>query len=658
MSISQSAWSQAPDIFANAFTEEMTARERFSIYLDSIDKYVYGNLEITQLALDECRKILDQKQAIPDSTVFKYILYSIYFEYSKASPLGAFQIIVDSESIRNSEGITDSQIRTFNYLESFTYMSLGDLEAAQNAYYEGIELGKAAKDTGSVVSNLYSLGQLFDQEGYFEEAIHCYQQVVDYSKVYAIRPATLALTYNELVETYTDMKVYDQALLALREAFGIMDAHELNILRSDALLLEGNIYLAQGKLDAADTIYNKLITFNTTAEDHNNIANTQKFLADLYRAKKRYPEAIEVYEGILQRTDSTDLDRQIETYANMYEVYGELGDFAAAYRYVLQHNEVKDQKDEDIKRQKTAYLKVRYDYEQKERDNAILAAEIASNRAERKLLYGGIVLSSLFILVLFGFFYQKSRYSKRLEKEVAIRTAKLQSANELLDRSNQELEEFNRILSHDLKEPLRSIVGFSQLAGRNIANPDQALQYLDFVLRGGRQLERLIADVNLFQTAHLIIDPTRSVIEVLGFLEEIFSEVQTNYPDKKLELTCATDDSILAPPELLRPIFRSVMNNAVQYNQQEIITIKVSYRLDAPMHVFEIEDNGIGIAPKYHAQIFEMFRRLNSRSEQGGSGLGLSIARRLIEKIDGDISVLRSGENEGSTFRIRFKQEA
>lgn len=629
--------------------------EKFSIYLDSIDKYVYRNLEITQTALDECRKILDQGSPIPDSIVFNYVIYSIYFEYSKADPLGAFQIIIDSEDIQNSPEVSNDQIRRFNYLKSFTYMSLGDLEAAQNAYYEGIELAKVAKDTGSIVSNLYSLGQLFDDGGFFEEAVNCYQQVIGYNKEFAIRPSTLALTYNELVETYTDTEDYAQALEALQMAYGILEKNDLEILKSDALMLEGNIYLAQRKLDAADTVYQKLVALNAGPEDRNNIANAQKFLADVYRAKKMYPQALDTYHDILEQIDSADLDKQIETYAKLHEVYSEQEDFTSAYQYALAHNEVKTRKDEDLKRQKTAYLKIKYDYEQRERDNAILAAEVTRNRAERKLLYGGIALFSVFLIVLFGFFYQKSRYSKRLEDEVSIRTGKLQKANGLLDKSNRELEEFNRILSHDLKEPLRSIIGFSQLAGRNIDKPDQALQYLDFVITGGRQLERLIAAVNVFQTSHAVAQPKGTVIDVQPFLEDTLSEVQKDHPDKQIELKCNTDSSIVAPLELLRPIFRIVLDNAVQYNEEEIVSIKVKYQLDEQKHVFEIEDNGIGIAPQYHTQIFDMFKRLNNRSAHAGSGLGLSIAKRLVEKMDGEISVLRSGENEGSSFRICFR---
>jgi len=72
------------------------------------------------------------------------------------------------------------------------------------------------------------------------------------------------------------------------------------------------------------------------------------------------------------------------------------------------------------------------------------------------------------------------------------------------------------------------------------------------------------------------------------------------------------------------------------------------------MHFFEIKDNGIGMSPEYHSKVFNMFKRLNHRGVYGGSGLGLSITQKLVKKLNGEISILHSQENQGSTFQISF----
>ncbi len=656
ISIFQVSFSQSTALFEDSFTENTTDHDKFRIYLDSIDAYMYRDVDKTQLALTKCQDLINKGTLLGDSTLFSYVLSKIYFEYSKASPLGAFQLIVDNKKILKSKEISKKQLGNFSYIESFTYMSMGDLEAAQKAYYEGIELGKANMDTSSVIRNMYSLGQLLNDEQYYDDAIYYFTQVIDYSKTHQIRPSTLALNYMELSETYTNKKEYDKSLAALQSAFEVLEKHQLEILKSDVMLFKGNVFLAQGKLDLADDIHEQLLKLNQGSQDKNNIFNTRKFEAQLYRAKKMYPQTLNIYEELIAKTDSSNLDDLMATYKNAHELCRETGDYKAAHDYLFAYNKLKNKKEEDSKRQRTAYLKIKYDSEQKEKDNEILVSQISKSQAERKLLYGWTALSCLFLIALFGAFYQRIRYSKKLEGEVLKRTLKLENSVELLNKSNMEMEEFNRILSHDLKEPLRSIVGFSQLAIRDITKTTKAQEHLNFVIKGGKQLEQLIEDVGLYRQTYSINTKEKDSINMQSLLLEAAKKVEEEHPQKQIELIYNTKPIIYGPRKALAHIFRIIIQNATIYNKEKKVLININYQLKDQMHLFEIEDNGIGISPKYHGQIFEMFKRLNHRSQFKGSGLGLSIAQRLIEKMDGKISILRSEENKGSTFLISFPQ--
>ena len=94
---------------------------------------------------------------------------------------------------------------------------------------------------------------------------------------------------------------------------------------------------------------------------------------------------------------------------------------------------------------------------------------------------------------------------------------------------------------------------------------------------------------------------------------------------------------------------------AVRFNNQDVVNIKVDYNKEGAFHTFIIQDNGIGIDPKYHDQVFSMFKRLNNRVDFSGSGLGLSVAQKLAKKMGGEISILRSDVNEGADFQVKFK---
>ena len=650
----QQAAAQSPVLFEDSFTEMTTAQDKFSIYLDSIDEYLYRDIDLTTKALEECEKIVEQGTELQDSLLFQYVISQIYFEYSLANPLGAFKKIIDNENLGKSKELTDAQIESFNYLKCFTLHSIGDLEAAQKEYYASIERGKLAKDTNSVVSNLYSLGQLYSDEKDFEASIKCFVQVLDYCENFKIRASTRVLNDLELCEAYTGIKEFDKALETLERADKISDENGLDVLKFDILILKGKIYLAQEKITAADAVYDELVGINKGSQDQNSIVNIQKFLGELYHAKKMYSESLNIYKEIRANADSTNLDLKIEALKKMNVLSKEMNNFKAAHEYLLTYNEVKDEKKADEKRQKTAYLKIKFDSEQKEKDNHILSAELIRNQAERKYLYTLIALFGLFLVILFGAFYQKARYNKKLEAEVQRRTVKLKKSNDLLNETNNELDEFNRILSHDLKEPLRSIVSFSQLASRNISNTTKTQEYLAIVAASGEQLHQLIDDVNLFQNMNSIHSEEKTPINIQILLGSIINQVQAQYLNKQIKLVSNANSVILGAPEILKSIFLNLIDNSAKYNENKTVSISINYELKDDMHHFEIEDNGIGIAPEYHQRIFEMFKRLNIRNVYTGSGLGLSIVKKLAEKIGGDISLVRSEEEIGSVFLFSF----
>jgi len=534
-------------------------------------------------------------------------------------------------------------------------MAIGDLESAQETYYENIILNKAEKDTANTISSLYSLGQLYSDQGDYEDALKCYLEIIGYVQSGVnLRPTTIALTDFELSEVYFKMKSYDKAMEIVEKGLEYIVKEKIAILESDFLLHKSAIYLAQNKIDSAEYIYKQLIELDKSAQDQHAIGNNQHLLAEIYTAKKKYKNAFVIYQKQYEGTDSSDLELRMSILNSFHELSKKMKDFESAYEYLLTYNEIKRQKELDRKRQKTAYLKVKYDSEQKEKDNSILAAEIVKKKAEHELLYVLITFISLFLLVLLGAFYQKGKYNKRLEAEVSKRTLNLQKSNERLNKSNKELDQFNRILSHDLKEPLRSIVGFSQLAKQEKSLSIKVKEYLAFVEMSGVQLSQLIQDVNTFQKANKIKPKQFSSIDIVDELVDIFNVLRRKYPDKPVTYEFAGTPKITIDSKILAPIFQNILDNAIKFNNQKEILININYTKKDQFHVFEIKDNGIGIDTQYHEKVFEMFKRLHNRKTYNGSGLGLSIAQKLVEKIDGDISVLTSSKTMGTTFSMSF----
>lgn len=641
-------------LFEESFTEQTSVEDKFAIYLDSMDKYLYRDIDITGQALVECQNIINSGSPLEDSLQLRYTLSKAYFDFSKAKPLDAYQAIVDGDYLLESDRIPSRLAGKFNYLKGFTFMSIGDLEAAQNAFYKGIELSKTNKDTTLIISNLYSLGQLFNDEGDFEAALKCFNQAIEYLSVSKSRGSTVVLTYIELGETYINNQNYDEGLKALQTAEEKCDEFELKVLKSEILTLKGHVYLDIGEIDKAKIFYNKIVALDEGSKDQLNLVSTQKLLSRIYRAQHNYTKVLTLYEELFTKIDSNNIDNLLELYLSAHEVSQDMGDYESAYKYLIKYSELKSKKDEDLKRQKTAYLKIKYESEQKEKENELLHLKIKQRDSERQSLYGLILLSFLFLTVLFGALYQRMRYSKSLEEQVIKRTEKLKESNELLSKSNVEIDEFNRILAHDMTEPLRSIVGFSQMANRHIIQPEKAKGYLQYVINSGQQLEQLIRDVSTYREAKSIISNDLSECKLADLCAEIIEDIEKVNPNKIISLQCTENVNFRAPQDLLKSIFTIIIDNAVTYNQEDVVSIQVDYELKDNHHVVDIADNGIGIAPEYHADIFKMFTRLNARGIYTGTGLGLSIASKLMEKINGEITLLNSKENVGSTFQIKF----
>jgi len=197
------------------------------------------------------------------------------------------------------------------------------------------------------------------------------------------------------------------------------------------------------------------------------------------------------------------------------------------------------------------------------------------------------------------------------------------------------------------------------MAMKEVEDNPKAKEYLEFVVTGGKQLGQLISDVNNFQRQSNIVTKENIPIDFKSFIEKVSYVIKEKYPDKDIQLESTNLNSIpkiISDPQILTPVFQNIIDNAVKFNAHKNVSIKINYYLKDEAHCFEVEDNGIGIHPEYHNRIFNMFARLNNKLNYSGSGLGLSLAKKMIAKINGSISVIRSQINQGTTFMIQFEK--
>ena len=314
-------------------------------------------------------------------------------------------------------------------------------------------------------------------------------------------------------------------------------------------------------------------------------------------------------------------------------------------------------------------------------ERGLLREQSAEALETRKWMQGAIVaLSSVSVLFLvFGglalyfikrreetFYKEVFALNNELEDKVRVRTMKLKHYSEELQRSNRELQNFAFAASHDLQEPLRKIRAFGdRLNKQYAANLDEKAQdYLRRSLRAAERMSILIEDLLAYSRVSTMARDPESVSlnvileQAIDNLEYLIEEkgVKIDYP----ELPVAEVDAIQ-----LTQVFQNLINNSIKFSRPGT-AVQVSVRYwdlyespESEPREFALifEDNGIGIDPNFSDKIFTMFQRLHGRDEYEGSGIGLAICRRIIERHGGHVSVVPN-EGGGAKFLIAlpFKQ--
>jgi signal transduction histidine kinase len=255
-----------------------------------------------------------------------------------------------------------------------------------------------------------------------------------------------------------------------------------------------------------------------------------------------------------------------------------------------------------------------------------------------------------------------------LEQRVEERTQELQEMNQALEASNHELQQFASVASHDLKEPLRKIQLFGTiLRDRHLGGNPDALQYMERVVSSSERMTRLIND--LLRYSRLSADNTFEPVDVNATITEILSDLELSVQDTQASITVDQIPVLPAIPGQLRQALQNIISNALKFTRAGISPVIQVKGERVAKKEFEseiaaegaycritISDNGIGFNELYLHKIFNLFQRLHSNDAYEGTGIGLAIAKKVVEKHQGIISA-HSMENEGATFVMVLPME-
>ena len=232
--------------------------------------------------------------------------------------------------------------------------------------------------------------------------------------------------------------------------------------------------------------------------------------------------------------------------------------------------------------------------------------------------------------------------------------AQLQHTLLELERSNEELEQFAYVVSHDLQEPLRMVASYTELLRRQYQGhiDDTADLYINYAVEGAKRLSHIVNDLLTYsrvgtgQGSFLPTDTGQIIDGVLDDLEMVLEECRATVT---VEGRLPT---IVADPAQFQLVFQNLISNAVKFSRPGIDPeVHISAERKGEQWVFRVQDNGLGIDEKYTERIFGLFQRLHARHEYEGTGIGLTITRRIVERHGGRITI-ESTPGQGSTFLV------
>ncbi|MEZ4826517.1 MAG: tetratricopeptide repeat protein [Bacteroidia bacterium] len=579
-----------------------------------------------------------------------------------------------------------------------SYFHLGIYDSSLKYFSLGLEKTNPETDKDRYVDILSSLGACFHRKEDFAQAIDLYTQALAYNPgakvsgkifhniavVYSVqselekaqvycekalesfeaeKDTTLMVScINNLGNILFNQKKYDLALEAFQRGL------QLSIVSSDdrqkVMILNniGEIYKAEGDLVRAEAEFRKAIKVNEQVGIIRLEAASYSNLAEVLAMTQREKEAIKYYQHSLDLAHQYHfLDIAADNHEDMATLYKKMGLFREATQALEEYIVLKDSI--DSRRNDETVLKLKDKFESQVKETEILRqnSEIQRLTLQRKnIVLAALIIGLLVIAFMSAIVYNRYKESRKLNASLQERNAfiqqqniEIEEKNRKMEYSNQELQQFAYIVSHDLREPLRTIANYSTLFAHRYQSlvDDEGRTYLDTTVSGVKQMQNL-----LDQLLSYVVIQTRAYEPVTVDCRQVLSLVRQSLADEINESGAVISEEnlpvIQSSQVLIGILFKHLISNAIRFRRPDtppLIHITASRERD--YFRFSFRDNGVGMDASHLSKIFSIFYQVNSANDPDHTGIGLAICQKIVRLHKGEISA-ESRPGEGTTIRF------
>jgi signal transduction histidine kinase len=269
------------------------------------------------------------------------------------------------------------------------------------------------------------------------------------------------------------------------------------------------------------------------------------------------------------------------------------------------------------------------------------------------LIFGLLAVASAFALVLLTRVLRNAEQIEDTNERLEGANLALEQRAEELGRSNSELEQFASIASHDLKEPLRKVQTLTELLVRKEGDrlSDEGRDYLERTGAAGERMQELIDDLLRFSRVATAGNPFEEV-DLGKVAEQAASDLEGVISETGGEVEVGDMPTVAADPLQMRQLLQNLISNGLKFHRDQVPPkVRISGVTNGRLAEFDVSDNGIGFEPRFNARIFRVFERLHGRSSYPGTGIGLALCRKIVDRHGGTIGA-ESTPGEGSTFTV------
>jgi signal transduction histidine kinase len=254
------------------------------------------------------------------------------------------------------------------------------------------------------------------------------------------------------------------------------------------------------------------------------------------------------------------------------------------------------------------------------------------------------------IVIFSGLIIWHAKMLYRADVERTIAEHRLRDASLNLERSNTELQQFAYVASHDLFEPLRMVTSYVQLLReRNQGKLDKSSEeFIGFAIDGAQRMKALITDLLAYSRLE-VRAPAFEAVNIEDVVKAVTSNLKVAIEESCAVIRSGPLPTVMGDRVQLIQVLQNFIGNAIKFRGKNVPVVDVNATREGPDWVFSVKDNGIGIDPKFFERIFVIFQRLHNRTEYTGTGIGLAVCKKIIERSGGRVWV-ESKPGEGSTF--------